>query len=246
MSRLGFRVFPLFWCITATIAASPAESQTAQHSSSSGADSQAQAILGRIIAGLSSDTSSHMRMGPTRTATVADSARAAAFVVSARAALNQYVDVNVAERDGYYRNVQALDDLPLYHYNSVRNFNAAERGEFDLTRPVSLLYRKDDHGQLKLVGAMYATSASAAPERLDALLPISMAHWHEHVNLCYPGPAAARFMPKTVDASTVFWLKLFLSATSATECENAGGRFVPVELVGWHTSICSREATIQR
>ena len=230
-SDASFRVLSIaFGCILTASSASRAQNHSPVRSPSSAADSQAQAALSRAFAGLLSDTSAHMRMGPTRAATAADSARAAAVVLTTRAALGQYVDVKVAEREGYYRNMSMLDDQPIYHYNSVRNFGAAEQGEFDLTKPVSLLYKKDDRGELRLIGAMYATRASVVPEGLDALLPISMAHWHEHVNLCYP--ADVRYRPQKVDAGMVFVLKLFFSITSARECESAGGRFTPVEF-GW-------------
>src|SRR3954462_2236704 len=155
-----------------------------------------------------------MRMGPTRTATVADSVRAAAVVATARAALSQYVDVKLAERDGYYRNMPWLEDQPIYHYNSAHNADAAGRGQFDPSKPVSLLYKKNDRGQLSLVGAMYATSASAAPDSLDALLPISMAHWHQHVNLCYPSPALSHSLSGSVDADFVALMKELGGITS--------------------------------
>jgi hypothetical protein len=223
-----------FGCIVAAASASSVQSQSS-HPTSSAADSQAQAEMSRIIAGVLSDTSAHMRMGPTRAATAADSARGAAIVLAARAGLSQYADVKVAERDGYYRNNPSVEDQPIYHYNRLdrlQTINAAKQVAFDPTKPVSLLYKKDDRGQLRLIGAMYATGESAAPEDLDALLPISMAQWHEHVNLCYPGGALVRYASKKVDAGTVFVSKLFFSITSAKECETAGGRFVPVEL-GW-------------
>ena len=231
-SDARFRAFSLiaFGCIVAAGSASSAQSQSPPHPPSAAADSQARAELSRAIASILSDSSPHMRMGPSRMATAADSARAAGIVLAARAALSQYVDVKVAERDGYYRNLPSLDDQPIYHYNSSQNFSAAQQGTFDPTKPVSLVYKKDGEGQLRLVGAMYATGASAAPEDLDALLPISMARWHEHVNLCYP--AAVRYRPQKVDAGMVFLVKLFFSITSASECEAAGGRFVPVEF-GW-------------
>lgn len=219
-------------CLATPFLGGRLESQAPQHSPDSAANSKSQAELSRLFAGILSDTSSHMRMGPTRAATAADSSRAAGIVSAARAALSQYTDVKLAERDGYYRNLPSLADQPIYHYNSQTHFNAANHGVFDVTKPVSLLYKKDDHGQLKLVGAMYATSESAAPEELDALLPISMAHWHEHVNLCYPGRLAGRDGPVTIDARTVFLVDLFFSITSASRCENAGGHFVPVEF-GW-------------
>jgi hypothetical protein len=228
-----FSVVALTWIATATPARTAA-SQSPTHSArpASSADSAARADLFRLIAGILSDTSSHMRMGPRRPATLADSARATAIVGVARAALRQYTDVNVAERDGYYRNMPWLEDQPIYHYNSVRNSSAAERGQFDLTKPVSLLYKKTDRGQMRLIGAMYGTSAAAAPDSLDALLPISMAHWHQHVNLCYPGSSVGRFLSGKADAALVFWMKYFGAATSAAECEAAGGRFVPTE-AGW-------------
>jgi hypothetical protein len=219
-------------CIATATPASTAESQLAKNSATLPADSEAQAELSRVIAGILSDTSSHMRMGPTRTATVADSARGAAVVGAARAALSQYVDVKVAERDGYYRNMPWLEDQPIYHYNSMQNSKAAERGEFDPAKPISLLYKKNDRGQLMLVGAMYGTSASAAPDSLDALLPISMAHWHQHVNLCYPSPTVGRYLSGKVDARLVFLMKVLVGITSAAECEAAGGRFVSSE-AGW-------------
>lgn len=232
--------FPVIAMIAlGSIVAAPArtaEGQMPQVAPSSAADSQAKAEVAGIIAGLFSDTSSHMRMAPTRRATIADSARAAAVVVAARAALSQYADVKVAERDGYQRNMPWLDDQPIYHYNSLSNFSAAARGEFDVTKPVSLLYKKDDRGQLRLIGAMYATGESAAPKDLDALLPISMAHWHEHVNLCNPDPTAIRYRPRKVDAGLVFWLKLYFSITSEKECDAARGRFEPVDF-GWMTHV---------
>jgi hypothetical protein len=221
-----------FSWLVAAVSARPAESQLAQSAPNTAPDTKAQLELGRLFAGLLSDTSPHMRMGPTRVATPSDSARAAGIVVAARSALSQYTDVKLAERDGYYRNGTALDDLPIYHYNNLQNFGAANRGEFDVTKPVSLLYKKGDGGQLRLIGVMYATGASMAPEQLDALLPISMAHWHEHVNLCYPAGSAARALPKAIDNRTVFWIRLFFSITSEDECRHAGGQFVPVEF-GW-------------
>ena len=227
-SNVCRRVFAVaIACTMAAFVASPAASQMSQNSPGAAADSQSQAALYRILAGLFSDTSSHMRMGPTRTATAADSERAAEIVRTARAALSQYTDVKAAERDGYYRNMPRVQEQPIYHYNNQAHFNAA----FDITKPVSLLYKKDEQGQLKLVGAMYGTSDSATPEQLDALLPTSMAHWHEHVNLCYPGRLGNGGLSQ-IDAGKVFMLNLFFSITKASECESAGGQFVPVDF-GW-------------
>src|SRR5262245_45238078 len=43
----------------------------------------------------------HLRLTPLRTASAADSARAAAIVADARVALERFKDVRVAEREGY-------------------------------------------------------------------------------------------------------------------------------------------------
>ena len=211
-------------------------------------DSQAQARAEPTSSPAScSDTSSHMKMGPTRTATVADSARAAAYCPRRAGCPQPYADVNVAERDGYYRNMPWLEDQPIYHYNSSRNFRVADRGKFDVTKPVSLLYKKDHDGQLRLVGAMYATSESAAPEDLDALLPISMAHWHEHVNLCYPGRqcrplcAAEDRRRHGVLAQALLQYHVGQRMRSSQVADSC-----PWSSAGWHMSTCSLEATIPR
>jgi len=106
-------------------AATPAASLLAQHAARPASDYQAQAGLSRIFAELLSDDSPHMRMAPTRVATAADSARAAALVATARAALGRYKDVKLAERDGYWRNLSIVKDQPIYHYNNLHNFKAA-------------------------------------------------------------------------------------------------------------------------
>jgi hypothetical protein len=225
----------VFSLLIAASLANRAGGQAPEQSPSSAAESDAQAQVFRLIAGIFSDTSVHMRMAPTRPATAADSARAADLVVRARAALRQYADVKVAERDGYYRNMPWMEQQPIYHYNSRRNASAAV---FDIAKPVSLLYQKDDRGQLKLVGAMYGAGASSTPEQLDALLPTSMAHWHEHVNLCYPGRTVLgdESSPK-IDARFAFLLELYLSITTPADCEGMHGTFVAIDGDGWMTHV---------
>jgi hypothetical protein len=218
------------------IVSNAAWSQMLRQSPGTAADSQARAEMSGILAGLFSDTSAHMRMGPTRSATPADSVRGAAFVVAARAALNQYVDVKLAEHDGYQRAMDWIEEQPIYHYSSETNSLAAQRGDFDATKPVSLLYKKNDRGELTLVGAMYSAGKSDGPAALDALLPTSMAQWHEHVNICYPGGPIARTLSRSVSAATVFWVRLFFNITTLSACNAAGGQFAQGE-PGWMTHV---------
>ena len=184
--------------------------------------------LASAVNELLSDTSAHMKMAPRRVATSADSARAADIVKRARAALEQYSDAKVAERDGYVKFLPWLEEQSIFHYNNMANVFATLSG-FDPTKPVSLLYKKGAAGEMTLVGAMYAAQPGATPDDLDARLPLGIAHWHEHVDFCGPTPEAVRAGTEKVDAaSTARWLKI----TSREECTAAGGRFVP-RLFGW-------------
>jgi hypothetical protein len=190
--------------------------------------------LAAAVNALLADTSAHMRMAPRRAATAADSARAAAVVRQARAALAPYADVAAAERDGYVRFLPWLEEQPIYHYNNVANVFAAF-GAFDATRPVSLLYRKDAAGHLALVGAMYSAPPFVTPDELDARLPTGIAHWHEHVDFCAPPRDSVR----VGDAAAASGLRVdggrlarYLAITTRDDCTAVGGRFVP-RLFGW-------------
>jgi hypothetical protein len=184
--------------------------------------------LASAVNALLTDDNAHMRMAPRKTATAADSARAMQAVKAARAALSKYADVKVAEADGYVKFLPWLEDQSIYHYNSIANV-LATLGTFDATKPVSLLYKKDDTGAMKLVGAMYAAPPFATPDDLDARLPTGIAHWHEHIDFCGPNPDSVRAGVQKIDAaSTAKWL----SISSREACDAAGGRFVP-RLFGW-------------
>jgi len=184
--------------------------------------------LASAVNALLTDDNTHMRMAPRKVATAADSARAKEIVKTARAALAKYADVKVAEQDGYVRFLPWLEDQSIYHYNSVANV-LATLGAFDATKPVSLLYKKDDKGAMKLVGAMYAAPPMVTPDGLDARLPTGIAHWHEHVDFCGPNPDSVRAGVQKIDApSTAKWLAI----STREDCAKAGGRFVP-RLFGW-------------
>jgi len=184
--------------------------------------------LASAINALLGDDGAHMRMAPTRAATAADSTRAAQIVATARAALAKYSDVKVAEQEGYVKFLPWLEEQSIYHYNNIGNV-LATFGAFDPTKPVSLLYKKDDKGTMKLVGAMYSAVPSATPADLDARLPTSIAHWHEHVDFCGPTVESVRAGDVKVDGpSTARWLKI----TTPEACAAAGGRFVP-RIFGW-------------
>jgi hypothetical protein len=59
-------------------------------------------------------------------------------------------------------------------------------GHSDPARPGSLLYVKNSGGDYVLVGAMYSAPADYTYDQLDAIIPLSVAHWHAHTNICLP------------------------------------------------------------
>src|SRR5260370_24629322 len=106
-----------------------------------------------------------------------------------------------------------MESVPqdVYHFSN-RELTAAEyMGDFDLARPGSLLYEKKHFGVYKLVGAMSDAPADDTPEQLDALIPLSLSHWHAHTNICLPngvteadvmnGNVAARMRPDISSAA---------------------------------------------
>ncbi len=184
--------------------------------------------LGEAVNSLLTDDAIHMRMGPQRPLAPGDSVRAADLVKTAKAALAKYADVNVAVADGYVKFLPFVDDQVVFHYNSLGNV-LATRNAFDVTRPVSLLYKKDEMGMMKLVGAMYNAMPDATPEQLDARLPTSIAQWHEHVDFCAARPDSVMAGTVKLDGPTV---ARFLRITTQDECAAAGGRFIP-RMFGW-------------
>ena len=184
--------------------------------------------LAPVINALLSDTNAHMRMAPTHKATKADSLRANAIATQARAALTKYSDVALAEQDGYMRFLPWLEKQDIYHYNNIQNVMAT-LNTFDATKPVSLLYRKNAAGKFILVGAMYSALPGAPMDELDARVPVSIAHWHEHVNFCGPRPDSARALAAKPDSAT---LAKWLHITSQEGCSAVGGIFLP-RLFGW-------------
>ena len=171
----------------------------------------------------------HMKLSPTRPLQPGDQARANSVVATLRTTLAKYQNYRVAEADGF---VQFLPNVkqPRYHFTNKSNAMAAERG-FDATRPTSLLYEKDGDG-FKLVGAMYTAPRAATPDQLDARLPLSIARWHQHVNICWgpPGTIKSQYLGPGARFG------LLGSISTQTACDAASGRFQPV-LFNWMVHI---------
>jgi hypothetical protein len=164
----------------------------------------------------------HMYMTASHPQTPQDAARAKEIVGQLRDGIAKYKDYHVALNDGYKIFLPNLPQ-PEYHFtNYVNGF--LEAFNFDPSRPTSLLYKKTSTGY-ELVGAMYTMPKRASEEQLDARIPLSVATWHLHTNLCMP-PVGQR---RKAD-----WTKFGLRGSIATQeaCDATGGRFHPV-IFGW-------------
>jgi hypothetical protein len=170
----------------------------------------------------------HMAYSTARQLTPADSTRAAHVVNELRQAIAKYGDVKAAEADGYKMFAPDIKNQPQYHFtrglNAVRN-----QFGFDPARPTSLLYKKDAQGQFHLIGAMYTASRRTSEEDLNARVPLSVAHWHRHVNWCIPPRREKERWSETKDGRPIFGP---LGVATKEECDAAGGRFIP-QAFGW-------------
>src|SRR5439155_22757471 len=170
------------------------------------------------------DMGPHMKMTPLRTPGSGDQGRADEVVTAARAAAEKYKNYKVALADGFRI---FLPNVPQkqYHFTNYRNAFEA-RNNFDPSRPTSLLYEK--HGDdYKLIGVMYTAPKNANWNDLDQRIPLSIAQWHAHINMCLP-PADRK--NEAWGPSAKFGLAG--SITTKADCEAAGGKFMP-QIFGW-------------
>ena len=170
----------------------------------------------------------HMTMTPLGKPRPGDSARAAAIVDTVRAAIGKYRDYHTALDQGFTIFMPRVPQR-IYHFTSKRNaISAAFR--FDPSRPTSLLYRKNADGGFTLVGAMFTARKRATLEELNARVPLSVAEWHMHTNLCIPPKGEREAMRD--GASTSHRFGFFGSITTEDACTAAGGTFMPT-VFGW-------------
>lgn len=211
-------------CVVLLPRASGAQDAARPHGDS--ADTNATAAVMRDMSQPVGDL--HRRLTPLRAPQPGDSARAAALLVAIRERVARYRDVRAAVADGYRPFLRGVRQ-PVYHYTNRRNA-LAERFRFDPSAPTSLLYRQDSTGGLVLVGVMYSEAPGATLEELDRRVPLSIARWHQHVNLCLPAPGAPARWRDSSSGRPVFGPRSPIATPDA--CAAAGGRFVP-RLFGW-------------
>ena len=181
----------------------------------------------------------HLAWTARRAPNAADSVRADSVAAAARRAVERFRDVRVAEAEGFRAFAPGVKQ-EVYHYTSWQNA-VGEAFRFDVSRPTSLLYRKTRSGAMELVGVMYAMPARASEAQLDARVPLSIARWHRHVNLCVPPRGEPQRWLETRDGQPLFGPESPIATREA--CEAARGRFLP-QLFGWmvHANVFAADA----
>jgi len=164
----------------------------------------------------------HMYMTKLRPASQQDWAKADEIASELRESIEKYKDYHAALADGFRI---FMPNLPQAEYHFTNYYNGyLESFSFDPSRPTSLLYKKTKTGY-DLIGAMYTMPKRVSEEQLNERIPLSVAQWHLHTNLCAP--------PKDQRASAD-WTKFGLQGSILTKeaCNEAGGTFYPV-IFGW-------------
>ncbi len=170
--------------------------------------------------------SQHMFMTTMRTQTPEDVQRANEIAAQLRSGIEKYKDYHAALDDGFRIFLPNIPQ-PEYHFTSYHN-GFLEAFTFDPARPTSLLYKKTATGY-ELVGAMYTMPKRASEDQLNARVPLSVAMWHLHTNLC---------MPPRDQLRNADYTKFGLHGSIVTQdaCTEAGGRFHPI-IFGWMVHI---------
>lgn len=184
------------------------------------------------MAGMEHSHSAHMYMTSPRLANGADQQRANEIVEKLREGMEKYKDYHVAINEGFKI---FMPNLPQkeYHFTNYTN-GFLEAFTFDPARPTSLLYKKTATGY-ELVGGMYTMPKRATEDQLNERVPLSVATWHLHTNLC---------MPQKDQMNSTDWSKFGLRGSIATQeaCDAAGGRFSPV-VFGWMVHVYPYESS---
>jgi hypothetical protein len=170
------------------------------------------------------DMGAHMKMTTLRDLKPGDRQRADQVLDAARMVAEKYRDYKVALADGYRI---FLPNLPQKQYHFTNYWYGFEASQgFNPSHPTSLLYEKQGDGY-QLIGVMYTAPKTFTWAQLDQRIPLSVAQWHAHVNLCVPPPDKKK---EIWGPNPQFGLQGSIATKEA--CDAARGRFVP-QIFGW-------------
>jgi hypothetical protein len=179
------------------------------------------------------DANSHVYTTEPRTDAAGDAQRAQEILDILRHSMAKYKDYRTAITDGYEPFMPKADQR-LYWFINGRNayFSAYE---FNPGHPTSLLYKKSKGGY-ELEGAVFTAPKSATEAQLNDRVPLSIARWFEHVNLCVA--------PKRTASQSADSKRFGLDGSIATKdaCLAASGRWVP-QVFGWMVAVFPFESS---
>lgn len=239
----------LFFCVTQARGHQSAGSQNASQKQDNMAgmdmgnmhhdasqDPAAAQSANQAMAGHHMDMGAHMFMTDLRPASPADEKRAEEIVATLRKSIEKYSDYHVALAEDF----QIFHpEVPQEHYHFTNYRHAFEaQFAFNPALPTSLLYRKTPDGY-ELEGAMYTAPKKATEDELNSRVPLSVARWQKHVNLCLP--------PKGAQQKQVNLQEFGFRGSIATQeaCEAAGGRWIP-QIFGWMVHVYPFESDPER
>ncbi len=159
-----------------------------------------------------------------------DEDHAQRILVAARRALARYADVNTALADGYkpfHPSGRMGEEVHYTNYGYARR----EQQHVKYDQPGSILYRRTARG-MQAVGVMYTAPQDATAEQLDAIVPLSIATWHRHVDFC-GGP---RSLPLDEQFGPHAQFGMQGSIHTEEACKQAQGLWIPV-VFGWMTHV---------
>ena len=177
----------------------------------------------------------HMKWTSLRPAMNGDVERADQIVHTLRQVLLKYQDYRVAIEEGFVP--MHPERKPRHYHFANKQRRILSRVHFDAAQPTSLLYKKTENG-FELEGAMYTAPRHMTDDQLNERIPLSVAQWHAHINICLEPNGSGRRMTRRQ-----FGFKGTIDNES--ECRQAGGRFVP-QAGGWMIHIYPFETTPEK
>jgi hypothetical protein len=172
----------------------------------------------------------HMQMSLQGKLQPGDEERAQEVLVTARGVVARYADVNMALADGYKPFHPSGRIGEEVHYTNYR-YARREQEHANYNQPGSILYKRTAQG-MQAVGVMYTAPQDATAEQLNAIVPLSIATWHRHVDFC-GGP---RSLPLEEQFGPQARFGMRGSIHTEEACKHAHGLWIPV-VFGWMTHI---------
>jgi hypothetical protein len=186
----------------------------------SGEDTDANMHAMHSMEGHHMDMGPHMKMTALRTPQPGDAEKAQKVADTARGVMEKYKDYHVA-LDAGFKIFHPEVPQKQYHFTNYP-YALEARFAFNPEHPTSLLYEKVDDGY-RLAGVMYTAPKRFTEDDLNQRIPLSIAQWHEHVNLCRAPEGRRKEM---MGPNPKFGLKG--SIITKEECDANGGEFYPI------------------